>query len=182
MRYLLVNAFDEPVRAYHRNLVEEVVKKFPTLTWTKEQGLPAHFTLKYSFEAVDISELEDALARLAGSHFAAPVRVGEFGCFEDQVVFAAVDGSQDAKILFTELINELSKISWMQWSEFDGPSLRFHMTIAQKCGKLCQEVLHFLEGKNRRFDVNFNNITIFRQDTAAGGVKPWKLYKRFELR
>lgn len=62
MRYVIHCLLDGPVVEYHRGLVQAVADRFG-LGFTRDQGLPSHFTLKYEFETEDVAPVERAVFR-----------------------------------------------------------------------------------------------------------------------
>jgi 2'-5' RNA ligase len=182
MLYCIENQFDEPIKSYHRDLVEKVASEFPKLTWTKGQRLAAHFTLKYKFETERISELEEKIEDFVRTHRPSPVRVGGFDSFDDETVFIKVDASPEARKVFEEFIDALKSLSWMQWRRFDGKDLHFHMSIAEKCNGTAPQALRFLSGKERSFDAYFDNASILRSaEKTPEGMELWELYRRYDM-
>ena len=173
----LRNGFD----AYQKKLVDEIYEKFG-LNITKEENLPAHFTLKYWFETEDIKEIEEVFANFAKTHKKTPVKVGGFDNFSPKVIFLNAILSNEAKETFFMLIAELKKIKWMSWDKYDAENLHFHSTIAEECNEKFNEVWDFVQSKEPTyFDCWFDNITILKK---VGGTKyfgKWEIHKTFEM-
>ena len=183
MLYHIEHQFEEPIKSWHWNLVEEVASHFPSLVWTKNQKLAAHFTLKYKFETDKIEELESVLENFTQSHKPAPVSVDGFDHFNNEAVFAKVGISAEVRIVFGDLMESLKKIPWMQWKQYDDANLHFHMTIAEKCGGRGGEVLEFLQGKQKNFNVQLNSISILKCiNKDESGMEFWDLYKKYSLK
>jgi 2'-5' RNA ligase len=181
MRYILPCLLPSPVRAYHRALVDELAARFD-LRVTQRQAIPAHFTLKYHFETDDITPVETLLADFAGRHAAAPVTVGDFGHFEENVVFATVTLSPAAQTLLEALFSALRPLGWMPWSPHDGAHLRPHMTLAEDCRARFGEVWRHLTGRARQFPAALDNLTLLRQTGAdEDGLARWALHRTFTL-
>jgi len=53
MKYIMPCVLKSPVIEYHRSLVDDIADRFG-LTFTQQQAIPAHFTLKYHFTTVNI--------------------------------------------------------------------------------------------------------------------------------
>ena len=182
MLYHIENQFGEPLKSWHWNLVEDIASNFPSLAWTRDQKLSAHFTLKYKFETDKIEELESVLEDFARNYNSAPIRVGGFDHFEDETVFVKIDASSKALTVSKYLMKSLEKISWMQWKQYDNANLHFHMTLAEKCEGSGREVLKFLMGKEKYFNTQLNNISILKcTDRAENGMEFWKLHKNTNL-
>jgi 2'-5' RNA ligase len=173
----LRTGFDE----YQKALVNAIYEKFG-LEITKEEKLPAHFTLKYWFETENIRKIESVFEKFARTHKKTPVSVGRVNSFPPKVIFIDVRLSDDAKKVFFELINELRKIPWMPWDKYDAENLHFHSTIAEECNEKYGAVMKFIQSKElQQFDCWFDNITIMKN---VGGTKyfgKWEVYKTFEF-
>ena len=181
MRYILPCLLMSPVREYHRALVDELATRFD-LRITQRQALPAHFTLKYHFETDDISPVETLLADFAGRHRAAPVTVGDFDHFDQNVVFATVTLSPAAQPVLEALFSALRRLLWMPWSPHDGVHLRPHMTLAEDCRARFAEVWRHLAGRARRFPAALDNLTLLRQTgTDEDGLARWATHRTFTL-
>lgn len=181
MKYVVVNLLDSPTKEYQQKLVQEIANKFD-IFFTKEQALPCHFTLKYSFETDNIGEIESILKSFVEQHRRQPVRVGGFGNFRKEVMYIDVELSASAREIFSQLIANLKSIAWMPWNENDGENLHFHSTVAQKCENNFDEILNHLEGKEQYFETWFDNITLLQQiSIAESGIGKWKIYKSFKL-
>jgi 2'-5' RNA ligase len=181
MRYILPCLFPSPVREYHQALVDELAARFD-LRMTQRQAIPAHVTLKYHFETDDIAPVERLLADFAGGHAAAPVTVGQFGHFDENVVFATVTFSPAAQMLFEALGTALRQLPWMPWSPHDGARLRPHMTLVEHCRPRFAEVWRHLAGRARHFPAALDNLTLLRQTgTDEDGLTRWATHQTFIL-
>lgn len=184
MRYcLLANVLSEPFKSYHFNLVSSIAEHFPNLIETKEQAIPTHFTLKYDFDADNITQLETTLERFAKMHKPKPISIGGFDKFGEDVVFVKVNLLQEARESFIDFLKELEQFPWMQWQQHDGENLRFHSTIAEECGKQNRAVLEFIKDKEQYFKSYFDNVTIFIESgrKTEHGYRIWEVYKRFDF-
>lgn len=181
--YVIVALLKKPISEYQKILVDEIAKEFPSLTHTKEQGMDAHFTLKYPFETGNISAIENSVEKFAAEHYKRPIHIGGFERFEENAVFAEVVLSQEAKQVFDEFLKELREFEGLRWEKFEGEGLHFHMTVAQRCGGLGEDVIRFIKEKERQFDAFFDNITLLKlEGLMPSGVKKWVEYKSFELK
>jgi 2'-5' RNA ligase len=181
MRYILPCLLPSPVREYHQALVDELAARFD-LRMTQRQGIPAHFTLKYHFETDDIAPVETLLADFARGHAAAPVTVGHFGHFDENVVFATVTFSPAAQMLLEALGTALRHLPWMPWSPHDGAQLRPHMTLVEDCRARFGEVWRHLAGRARQFPAALDNLTLLRQTgTDEDGLTRWATHRTFRL-
>jgi 2'-5' RNA ligase len=180
MRYILPCLLATPIRDYHQALVDEVATRFD-LPFTRRQAIPAHFTLKYHFETDDIAPVEDLLAGFARAHVAAPVAVGGFGHFDEDVVYVTVTLSPSARAVLVDLFAALQRFPWMPWSPHDGENLRPHMTVAEYCRPRFAEVWRYLEGRAGRFEAALDNLTLLRQVGEEDGITRWAVHRTFGL-
>jgi 2'-5' RNA ligase len=178
MRYILPCFFAGPIREYHQALVDEIAARFD-LPFTRRQAIPAHFTLKYHFETDDIAAVEDLLAGFARAHAAAPLTVGGFGHFDEDVVYVTVTPSPPARATLAELFTALRQLPWMPWSPHDGENLRPHMTVAEYCRPRFAEVWRHVEGRARRFEAALDNLTLLRQVGEEDGITRWTVHRTF---
>jgi 2'-5' RNA ligase len=180
MRYILPCLFAGPIREYHQALVDEVATRFD-LPFTRLQAIPAHFTLKYHFETDEIAPVEELLAGFARVHAAAPVAVGGFGHFDEDVVYVTVTPSPVARALLADLFTTFRRLPWMPWSAHDGESLRPHMTVAEYCRPRFAEVWRYLEGRAGRFEAALDNLTLLREVGEEDGITRWTVHRIFRL-
>ena len=170
-----------PVVEYHRALVDDIADHFG-LTFTQQQAIPAHFTLKYHFATADIGPVEVLLDEFVRNHRRTPVTVGGFGHFDEDVVFVEVTLSQATQRSLEALIAALRTLPWMPWSPFDAENLHPHMTIAERCRPRFAEVWDYLKPFERRFTAWLDNVTILRKTGERDGMDLWAVHRSFELR
>jgi 2'-5' RNA ligase len=180
MRYILPCFLGDPIRRYHQSVVDEIAARFD-LPFTRRQAIPAHFTLKYHFETGDIGPVEALLVEFARAHTAAPVVVGGFGHFDQDVIYVTVTPSPAAHALLAALFAALRALPWMPWSPHDGPHLRPHMTVAEGCRPRFAEVWRFVPSRAQRFDAMLDNLTLLRQVGEEDGITRWAVHRAFPL-
>jgi len=180
MRYILPCFFPSPIREHHQALVDEIATRFD-LRYTQRQAIPAHVTLKYHFETDDIAAVERRLESFARAHAPAPLRVGGFGHFDEDVVFVTVTPSAAARSLLTALFATLRELPWLPWSPHDGAYLRPHMTVVEYCRPRFPEIWRHLEGRASRFDAMLDNLALLRQVGEADGITRWAVHRAFTL-
>jgi 2'-5' RNA ligase len=179
-KYVLHCLLSGPVIEYQNGLIGEIADRFG-LGFTREQSLPPHFTLKYEFEAVEMSAVEEHLDRYCRQHRKAPVQVGGFGEFRPDVLFLNVHLSPAAKELFHQLLGELRGVPWITWSPYDGEALHFHATVAERCGSRLDEVRGYLRGREQSFACWFDNVTLMVQSGVVDDISRWRVHRRFPL-
>jgi 2'-5' RNA ligase len=180
VQYCLACLLDSPVREYHRALVREIADRFE-VRWTERQAIPAHFTLKYWFDAPDPHGLERVLERFCSERGPAAVIVGGFDRFGRDVVFMDVALSAGARATVDALDAALRDLSWMSWGPHDGPGLRPHATVAERCGARFEDVWRFVAGRERRFAARFDNVTVFVEDGERDGVPRAAVHRSFRF-
>ena len=169
------------IATYHRELVDLVAERFG-LTFTQRQAIPAHFTLKYHFTTLHIEQVETLLEDFACRHPAAPVTVGGFGHFFEDVVFVEVALSSAAQSILDALIRALRTLAWMPWDRYDAEQLHPHMTIAEGTRPRFRDIWNFCLPRGRRLSGVFDNITILKKRGEADGMDLWEVHRSFRLR
>jgi len=178
-KYILPCLLRAPVSDYQRELVDAIAERFG-LTFSRRQGIPAHFTLKYHFTTAEIGQVEALLDRFAREHPRTPLAIGGFGHFLEDVVFVEVGLSPAAKRTVEALVSALKTLPWMSWDQFDAENLHPHMTIAERCRARFMDVWEDLKPRERRFDAWFDNITILRKVGERDGMDLWAEHRSFE--
>lgn len=181
MKYVIHCLLKGDVETYQHKLVNEIYRNFG-LKITKEENLSTHFTLKYCFETENIGEIEKIIQIFCKKHKKTPVQVGGIGSFPAKVVFINVKLSGEAKKVFSEFISELRKVKWMSWNEYDAENLHFHSTIAEECNEKFDNVLKFVQGKEKYFDCWFDNITILKLVSGSQNLGKWEIHKSFSIK
>ena len=139
MKYFLACNLRGDISTYQKKLVRDIAENFGVILPTK-QKLGPHVTLKYSFEAPNIKQLEEMIQNFCASHRKSKMMVGRFNNFRNDVIFLDIELSDEAKKVFLDLIDVLRKLQWMSWGEYDGEILHFHSTIASGCEKNYTEI------------------------------------------
>jgi 2'-5' RNA ligase len=179
-KYILHCLFNEDISRFHKHVVDFIAENTGLKT-TKVQGLPAHFTLKYSFTTDDIVTFEEGLATFAQNQTAAPVKIGELSHFNRQVIFFNVHLSKPALAIFLSLTQSLKKHSWMKWDQYDGENLHFHMTVAENCGSNFEKAWKLAETKAQQFETFFDNVTLLKETGVNDGIDLWSVYRTFKF-
>lgn len=180
MTYAIACLLEGPVAEYQRGLIREIAGRFG-LPFTLEQEIPPHFTLKYEFETEDVGPVVEIIERFCGTHSRTPVEIGGFGDFPPDVAFLDVRLSPEARVVFEEFLGELRQIRWMTWNRYDGEHLRFHATLAERCGPKLPEVRAFLQGRELTFPCWFDNIGLGVQTGVVNGITRWAMHRCFRM-
>jgi len=180
MRYIMPCLLPLPIGDYQRELVDIIAARFG-LTLTQRQAIPAHFTLKYHFTTPEIGQVEALLDDFVRRQRKAPITVGRFGHFFEDIVFVEVEFSAAAQRAFDALVSALRTLPWMSWDQFDAEKLHPHVTIAERCRPRFAEIWEFLKPRERRFTACFDNITILKKVGEADDMDLWAVHRRFDL-
>lgn len=179
MRYVIVCLLKGNVLKFHEKLVEGVCFKYDV----KRQRLPAHFTLKAPFETENIKDVEKTLERFTNTKQKEPITIDGFGHFDTRVIFMDVKLSNEAIIIYDELISELKNIPWMTWRKNDGESginKSFHCTIVSKLNdKKFEPIWEHVSKYNPEFSTYFDNISILKWDENK---RKWVNHKEYKLK
>lgn len=181
MKYIMPCVLKSPVVEYHRALVDDIADRFG-LTFTRQQAIPAHFTLKYHFTTTNVGEVEALLEAFVRTQRRTPITVGGFGNFDEDVVFVEVSLSDTARRSLEALIAALRTLPWMAWDPFDAENLHPHMTIAERCRPRFAELWDYLKPFERRLTMWLDNVTILRKTGERDGMDLWAVHRSFELR
>jgi 2'-5' RNA ligase len=178
MKYVLVCDVIGEAEKYHQKLVDEISKGFD-VKFLVNQHPPTHFTLKDPFTTNNIEELEMVLEEFCNNHQGTKVRVEGYNRFKDKVIFMNVCLSCEAYKVYEQLIDQLRKLKWMEWSDYDGINRKFHFTIAAfDIEDKYKDICRYLKNYDYSFEIYFDNITIYRDINEDGN---WELYKRCRM-
>lgn len=182
MKYVIVYLIKGKAAEFQQNLVYKIAKKFDH-PGTVRNKIPAHLTLKYSFETESlayIKKLEKTIKNFTAKQKVSSLLLDGFGYFENPwVIYINAKESKEVRKKHNELIEELKKISWFPWNEFESKGLRFHSTLAHH--NLSEEKFNkiwtYLKTQPKPyFQLKFDNITILK---LADEI--WKIYKEYKL-
>ena len=173
MRYVIVSVVKNKAGDFNNNLRKDVFEKFNI----KSSKLPAHFTIKSPFESDDISELENTLLEFIKNHSATPYKIKGYSNFDDRVIFMKVLMSDDGKKVHDELIDSLSKISYINFYSKDGKDKIFHVTISSKKIQNKFSILwDYVNKFSCDFDCLFDNICIYKWENNT-----WVLHSEYNF-
>lgn len=171
MRYVLVSVVKGEAGDFNNNLRKDVYNKFNA----KSSKLPAHFTIKSPFESENINELEEILDAFAKNNNKSSYTLNGYDHFDDRVIFMKVNMSHEGKKLHDKLIDELNKISYINFDEKDGKNKIFHVTISsKKIKKVYHELWSYVNQFSFNFHCEFDNICIYKWDHNT-----WELHKEY---
>lgn len=174
MRYVIVSVVNGVAGEFNNNLRKDVFNKFKA----RSSKLPAHFTIKSPFEYDgDISDLENAIKRIAVAEKAEDYKIIGYNHFDNRVIYMDVEMSPKGKEVHDKFIDELSKVPYINFRESDGKDKVFHVTVtSKKIQNMYNELWDYVNRFQCKFNCKFDNVCIYmwRDNT-------WKLYKRFDI-
>lgn len=171
MRYVIVSVIKGEAGNFNNKLRKEVYEIFKA----KSSKLPAHFTIKSPFEEEDIKSLEEVLETFVKNNKKANYILNGYDHFDDRVIFMKVNMSDEAKKLHDKLIDELSKINYINFTEKDGKNKIFHVTVSsKKIQKIYKDLWNYVNQFPFKFHREFDNICIYMWEDNT-----WKLHKEY---
>ena len=173
MRYVIVSVVKGEAGNFNNNLRKEVFEKFHA----KSSKLPAHFTIKAPFECENTDYMDNIIENFCKKHKKALYNIKGYDHFDDRVIFMKVNMSKEGKILHDELIDELDKVSYINFDKHDGKNKIFHVTItSKKIQKIFNEIWDYVSYIPCEFDCEFDNISVYKWENNT-----WVLHKEFLL-
>lgn len=179
-KYFLGCLLSKRFNTYQHKLRDEIAKE-TGLIWTKKTNLPAHLTLKYHFSINDMENFDKILSNFCKKHKKTKIKVGGFGNFGKETIFIKAKFSKEARKTFLGLLKELHLLKDISWTNYEGPDLTFHSTLAQHVGSKFNETQKQLIGKEKYSDEWFDNITLLELIKEHKNYNQYRIYKRFNL-
>lgn len=175
MRYVIVSILKGKGGEFNNALRKEVYKKFNA----KSSKLPAHFTIKAPFEYDgSILELENVIWNYCNSNNKKNYKIEGFNHFDNRVIFMDVKMDQECRTLHDMLIDQLTPISFLKFSDMDGKNKKIHVTVAaKKINKIFEELWTYVSTKSCNFHEEFDNVTIYKWQGDT-----WILHKEFKFK
>ncbi len=173
MRYVIVSVVKGKAGNFNNNLRKEVFEKFGA----KSSKLPAHFTIKAPFECDNISQVDDIIGKFCKTHKKSSYSINGYDHFDNRVIFMKVNMSKEGQEVHNELIDDLSKIDYINFHEKDGKNKIFHVTISsKKIQKIYKDLWDYVNHIPCKFECEFDNISVYKWETNT-----WILHKEFIL-
>ncbi len=175
MKYLIATLIKGDAGLYQQRLAYSIAEKFDVKGAVKRK-IPAHITLKYSFETEDIKYIENCIEKFCKSHEKCKYQLKSFNHFDNEVIFIDVIPSMEMKKMYFDFIKYIKDNTNLELKEFDGKT-HFHSTIAHKDIKdKFNEIWSFASKENPNFDVFFDNISILKLVDDV-----WQIHKEYSL-
>ncbi len=173
-RYLVVNLFSDPVRQYHRELVEKISDSFGV----KPQKIGAHMTLIPPFESEDISEIQKISELFVKENRRIKMTVGGIGSFRDNVIFLkiAIEEKMHGKVS-NFMTAGIGKTGGEE--QLNLPHV-FHCTlVSRRISHKFEAIMSSLECETHVYSCYLDNISIMKWDED---LKKWILKHQFHLK
>lgn len=172
-KYVLVCTIEREVLTFHKELTNDICYKFNK----RPQKLPAHFTIKAPFETEKIEDMIKVLDEFSKVKNKAPIKIDGFGKFREDVVYMNIEVSSEAKKIYDELIDELTKIPWIEFKPNEGKNKVLHCTIvSRRIQDRFKEIWEYVNQYKCDFESYFDNISLYKWENNT-----WILYKKFNL-
>lgn len=174
MRYVIVSEVCGEAGDFNNNLRVDLFNKFKS----RSSKLPAHFTIKAPFEYDgDIKDLEESILKVTNSYNPAKYTIKGYNYFDNRVIYMDVKMSHEGQLLHDRLIDELSKIPYIEFNKLDGKEKVFHVTLAsKKIRNIFNEIWDYVNTIPCSFECEFNNVCIYKWEDNT-----WKLYRNFKI-
>jgi 2'-5' RNA ligase len=177
--YGIVYLLPDDVAKFHQELRLKIEEKF-NLTGQLKPHAPTHITMKYRFQAQEITEVENVLCQFSMNQTPTRWSLKQFNTFVNDnnfVIFIDVEPSPETREAHRQFLKQLQQIDWMQWGEFDHRNLHYHITLAHRglTPENFGDVLDFVHQQDSpNFDLFFNSLTLLK---INNGIH--QIYKTF---
>jgi 2'-5' RNA ligase len=175
----IIYLLPEEVSNYYQVLRHKIAERFGL---EFNHNIPAHITLKYGFPIENLGEIERVMQDFCVSQPKAKWELHDFNYFvnpEKNVVFIDAKPSKNIRKVHASFIDNLKKIDWVQWRQFDNANFHYHVTLASNgiSSDNFVEVWSFLNQQIKpNYEVNFDNLALFRID-----IEPPIVYKTYRF-
>lgn len=175
MRYVIVCVVKGEAGDFNNNLRKELFKNFKA----KSSKLPAHFTIKAPFEYdEEILDLESILEQFCNKEKSASFDIEGYSNFDKRVIYMKVNMSKEGQSVHDKLIDEISKVPYINFRKGEGKDKVFHVTLAsKKLQPIYNEVWDYVNKYPCDFKCSFDNITIYNWDNNT-----WNVYREFKMK
>jgi 2'-5' RNA ligase len=171
----IISLLPDEVRNYHRELRQKIATEFG-LDGIANPIIPAHITMKYPFPVEDLDEIEKATQEFCVSQSKTKWRLQGFNYFqngENPVIFIDVIPSEAIRKAHIHFLENLRKISWIEWGRFDDANLHYHVTLAAQgiTFENFQSIWSFVnQHAEPHFEVFFDNLSLVQINEVSRSV------------
>lgn len=173
-RYIIAFIISGEVAKLHQQLVDDVSSKFNL----RKINTPSHITLKDNFYCSDTLEVENIIQEvIENTSIEGKIIIDGISNFRNEIFYIDAKLDDNSKIIYENLLEELKRIKWLQWDQFDTLEREFHLTINNKArSKNAEEIEKYLSQFNPRFEVPFGNISILKK---LEDEHRWIIHRKF---
>lgn len=177
MKLLIFYLIKGEAGKFQQKLVRDVGPKFNE-NYLIENPLPAHITLKYSFDARSLKKIEKFLENFSENQEPGKIKIRGFSNFNKEAVFLKSKFSRKAKRVQKNLVRKMDEKLNIKPKKFD---LEFepHSTIAYgstiNSFKKIWEYVNSL--KKPKYDLWLDNLVLMKKVKSG-----WKIHKEFKLK
>lgn len=173
-RYVLVCNIEGEAYDFHKKITSEIFNKFNK----KPQKLPSHFTIKAPFETDKIQDMITILESYSAERVKTPIHLKGFGKFRRDVVYMNVEVSEEAKKVHDKLIEEISKIPWIEFKQNEGKDKVFHCTlVSRRIQDKFNEIWDYVNKYESNFETYFDNLCLYIWKDNT-----WTIFRRFNFK
>ena len=153
------------VNKFYLELRQKIAKQFD---FNVNHKVPAHITIKYGFPFEDLGEVERVVQEFCLSQSKTKWELHDFGNFvnpDNRVVFIDAIPSRETRKVHKKFYDDLQKIKWIQWAQYDSVNLHYHITLVSKgiTSENYEAVWSFVNQQEKpNFEVYFDNLALFR--------------------
>ena len=171
----------EKIQKYQQELRQKISLQFG-IDGIASSTIPAHITLKYPFPVENINEIEKTVQDFSISQRKTKWLLHGFNSFQNgdnYVIFIDVVASTEIRKTHARFLDELRKISWVKWGQFDNADLHYHVTLGNQgiTSVNFKEIWSFINEQERpNFEAFFDNISLVQINEYSRSV-----YKTYQL-
>ncbi|WP_138207708.1 2'-5' RNA ligase family protein [Haloimpatiens lingqiaonensis] len=175
-RFVIVCLINGDALKFHENLTSTIKSNFGV----NPQKLPAHFTIKAPFETdnlTNISDLENLINKFCLTNSKSGINLNGFNHFGNRVIYMNINPSTEAVYTYKKFIDELKKLTWLEWKSNEFKEKVFHCTVATKFQQYkFQGIWDFVNNYSPNFQLHFDNISILSWENNH-----WKTFREFKF-
>jgi len=161
----------EQFRDFYEEIIKEISERFELKELSKKNRIP-HITFKSPFETSNLELLENFVSRFCKKQKCFPINIGGYGDFDKKVIYLAVKESVSLSSAYDLFSSELeNNLQIIQDKDYDKKT--FHMTLVKykELENKFDDIWSYLQKKEIKFTLPFDNLTIFRKDKRATDIR-----------
>jgi 2'-5' RNA ligase len=162
-KFGIISLMPEEVRNYHHELRLKLVAQFGV---SVNLNVPTHITIKYPFQVEDADEIEKIIQEFCDTQPKTSWLLQGFNRFintDNHVVFIDVVSPVETRMAHSRFLDQLRKVNWVQWGQFDIPDVHYHVTLATHglTNENFDAVWSFLVQQEKpNFEIFFDNLAL----------------------